>query len=455
MAAIAPDLRRAVPFLGFCLFLFASANRAAADQPQDILQVVNRVTTALTASEPAEAIAPFDKSFTGYAQLVADFSNLTSAYSISNEADVIDETDTEGDTRITLDWRLTLQNNDLGQSRQRRERVTLHLIRKGKHWTIVDLAPLSFFDPQRYMGEVGVLLFFVLSGFLITSLLREEDNKTGSISVRAFYIRRACRLMPALALFLIAIALLSALGVVTDVPKREFLAAIFYVRNIFGTSETFGHLWSLSLEEQFYTLWPFLFLVFGSKRMLRIAIAITVGVMCWRGVAIALHLFNYELGVFYLRPWFRFDAIAIGCCLALVRLPKSPAWLFAAAAGALALWSLYGEAISRPLFITLQTAFAGALLFSVIRGSALVRSLFSPAWLRWLGGISYSLYLWQQIFTVSLPAGAWLRIFPINLLAAFGIAILSRRFVEEPFLRFGRRYLARKASPQVAIPVAS
>jgi peptidoglycan/LPS O-acetylase OafA/YrhL len=304
------------------------------------------------------------------------------------------------------------------------------------------------------MGEMGVLLFFVLSGYLITGLLRDEAARTGTISLGAFYIRRVCRLLPALAVFLAGIALLRWMGLITDVPVRDFIEAIFYVRNIFGHSLSLGHLWSLSLEEQFYTLWPFLFLWLGAKRMSRVALGLSLLVMVWRGLAISLHLWEYNSGVFFQRPWFRFDAIAIGCWLALTALPKSPKGLFAFSAAGLMSWSLYGEQVSRPLFITLQTILAAAALFSVVQGGPIVRALLSQSWLRWLGGISYSLYLWQQIFTVSTPSIGWFRVFPLNMLTALSLAILSRRFVEKPFLEIGRRHLANRKSPQLARRVA-
>jgi peptidoglycan/LPS O-acetylase OafA/YrhL len=293
------------------------------------------------------------------------------------------------------------------------------------------------------LGEVGVLLFFVLSGYLITTLLRDEADRTGTIFLKAFYRRRAYRLLPALAVFLAGIALLRSMGVITNVSNRDFLAALFYLSNMMGRSQTLGHLWSLSLEEQFYTLWPFLFLLLGTKRMLPVTLCLIFLVMIWRGAAISLHLWNYETGVFYVRPWFRFDAIAVGCWLALVPLPPSPKWVFVLSASALIIWSLYGEQISRPLFITLQTILAATFLFSVVRGGLLVRALFSASWFRWLGGISYSLYLWQQIFTVSLSKLGWIRQFPFNILSAITLAVLSRQFIEEPFLKFGRRRVQR------------
>ena len=102
------------------------------------------------------------------------------------------------------------------------------------------------------MGEMGVLLFFVLSGYLITGLLAAEYQKTGGLDLRTFYIRRAFRLLPPLYLFLFVVAALEWLHIVRDVPFRDFAAAVLYVRNIFGSSQSLAHLWSLSLEEQFY-----------------------------------------------------------------------------------------------------------------------------------------------------------------------------------------------------------
>src|SRR5579863_3401722 len=100
------------------------------------------------------------------------------------------------------------------------------------------------------LDKLGVLLFFVLSGFLITGLLHRERSATGIISFRKFYIRRVLRLAPAFLLFLGVVLVLISLGWITDVPRREILECLFYARNIFGHSLSLGHVWSLSLEEQ-------------------------------------------------------------------------------------------------------------------------------------------------------------------------------------------------------------
>lgn len=107
-------------------------------------------------------------------------------------------------------------------------------------------------------GGLGVLLFFLLSGFLITGLLDREKTRTGAISLRAFYIRRVLRLFPALFIFLATQCVLIETRVVTDTPWYAVAACLLYVRNIWGRGSTTGHIWSLSLEEQFYTSWPWI-----------------------------------------------------------------------------------------------------------------------------------------------------------------------------------------------------
>lgn len=147
-------------------------------------------------------------------------------------------------------------------------------------------------------AHLGVLLFFVLSGFLITGLLYRERSLTGSLDFKRFYIRRALRLLPALLLFLSTVTLLMSFGLITDVSKTELLVCLFYLRNIFGHSLSIGHLWSLSLEEQFYLVWPLTFFLLPRKRASAIVAWICFTLIIWRGVAISLRLFPYEDGIY-------------------------------------------------------------------------------------------------------------------------------------------------------------
>lgn len=131
------------------------------------------------------------------------------------------------------------------------------------------------FGVFAYLGQLGVLLFFELSGFLITGLLWRENETSDGIDLGAFYIRRALRLVPALLAFFLFTALLSKARLL-DVTSYEFIVCLFYVRNIFGHSHAMDHLWTLSLEEQFYTFWPAAIKSIGIKRALPYAAAATL-----------------------------------------------------------------------------------------------------------------------------------------------------------------------------------
>jgi peptidoglycan/LPS O-acetylase OafA/YrhL len=175
-------------------------------------------------------------------------------------------------------------------------------------------------NPSPYFAtydKLGVLLFFVLSGFLITGLLHRERSVRGTINFRRFYMRRILRLAPALLLLLATVTALMRFGWITDVPRKEILECLFYARNLFGRSLSLGHIWSLSLEEQFYLIWPLAFTFLPLKRCATHITVICIVLAGWRGAAIVAHLFSYERGVFYMRPYFRFDSILIGACLVL------------------------------------------------------------------------------------------------------------------------------------------
>jgi peptidoglycan/LPS O-acetylase OafA/YrhL len=302
------------------------------------------------------------------------------------------------------------------------------------------------------LASLGVFLFFVLSGFLITSLLYAEKRDLGNVSLRNFYIRRVLRLAPALLAFLSVITILMAFRAVTDVPPYELVACLFYGRNFVGHSDTLAHLWSLSLEEQFYLCWPVVFAFLPLKRALQFSLWITVSMAMWRGLAIYAGLFVYGRGIYYMRPYFRFDSILIGACLAIAlarypeflsraqvfcrRTPAAPVWLVLFA------WSLWGEAISKPLYLTIQMVLIALLLLQLI----LAREgwsfrFFSQPPLGYIGKISYSLYLWQQVFLMTkTPDWGVIRRFPLEIVIIFALAILSYNCIERPALKLKKRF---------------
>ena len=103
-------------------------------------------------------------------------------------------------------------------------------------------------------GHAGVAVFFVLSGYLITTLLLREEDRTGGISVRLFYLRRSLRLFPALWLYLLVVGAIWLAGGLPQLPWHDFVSSLLYIRNFLGRGHETSHLWSLSIEEQFYLL---------------------------------------------------------------------------------------------------------------------------------------------------------------------------------------------------------
>jgi peptidoglycan/LPS O-acetylase OafA/YrhL len=302
------------------------------------------------------------------------------------------------------------------------------------------------------LAALGVFMFFVLSGFLITSLLYAERRDKGNVRLLNFYVRRVLRLAPALLVFLLVVTTLMVFRAVTDVPWYELLACLFYGRNFIGHSDTLSHLWSLSLEEQFYLCWPIAFSLLPLKRAFQFCVWVTGLMVVWRGLAIHFGIFDYSTGIYFMRPYFRFDSILIGACVAIPlaqypgllswarafcgRIPAAPVWVV------LFLWSFFGEAISKPFFLTFQMILIAFLLLQlVIAQQGFWYRLFSHPALCYVGKICYSLYLWQQLFLMTKrPDWGMIRRFPWDIFAIVALALLSYYCVEKPVLRLKERF---------------
>lgn len=175
-----------------------------------------------------------------------------------------------------------------------------------------------------FNGENGVFIFFEISGFLITSLLLQEHEKRGSISLRGFYLRRAFRILPPLYLYIGIVVLLGLAGRIL-LTRIDILSAMFFFHNISGTDVMWSleHLWSISAEEQFYLVWPFV-LVYCLRRPGRAGrMAASIGpiavilaspvlrVVLSRSHNPAIHHFGID--------FFKFDFIMFGCLVALLQ----------------------------------------------------------------------------------------------------------------------------------------
>lgn len=314
---------------------------------------------------------------------------------------------------------------------------------------------LRFFLPD---ASLGVRIFFVLSGFLITSLLLNERDATGRISIRGFYERRIARIVPASYLYIAAIGVLTALQV-TRVPLGSFLAAVTYTVNIprlWGHAAAsmqaveFGHFWTLSIEEQFYLFWPGMLVFLGNRWSRRLATACVFLFPLFR-MAVYPITPHQAFGPGPLRTiqdvimWGAIGAFAAHNGLVERMREHRMRWAYPWIAGVI-FFGVSGwlqaypfEGLDIYLLPTLQSLAALLLIFWLLSGKGGLLRKGLEAWpVAQLGLLSYSLYIWQQLFMIS-PAMHWLA-FPWNALTALGAAVLSYRLVETPMRKRIRQW---------------
>lgn len=318
-------------------------------------------------------------------------------------------------------------------------------------------------------GFLGVDLFFVLSGFLITSLLLAEFAETKKISLRYFYMRRLLRLGPALALYLVATLLVAfQTQSVSIIHQLKLIAfTVFYLTNwrmAFGWDSTLDPTaitWSLSIEEQFYLVWPLLLTACLAFKLKRRSITgglvlITLGIIIYRYALL-------EVGVDLTRLYYgsdtRADALLVGCVFGLLHSKKirlrNNAWLniaalaSAAALGLLIVTSQFGDLFLYRGGFTAVAVLSGMLIYVAANTPPRALSIvlqFAP--LVWLGHISYGLYLWHWLVVreVSLYwLGRWEG--TAKLALALAIATSSFYFFEKPINRLKSRFASRPHRP--------
>ncbi len=316
-------------------------------------------------------------------------------------------------------------------------------------------------------GFFGVDLFFVLSGFLITTLLLEEHATSGRISFRRFYERRARRLFPGLAAMLLGCLLIAALSAgsghldVARIRLEAIAASAFYAANIV---QIFSHsfpgeltpMWSLAQEEQFYLVWPVTLLVLlriglTPRRLAALLLSLAVSMMVWRAYLAWTHGPGARI---YFAPDTHSDGLVLGAALAGLAVAGIPRPI--AGFGRTSVPALLGFG-----FVVLavrSSSSAYALGFPIVEtiGLALILNglggrarLLSWRPLVWLGSISYGTYLWQ---------GPVLLLVGPGIVAAFvsvGLGYVSTRWIEAPFRAGGRARLGGVLAPAVARPAPS
>ena len=324
-------------------------------------------------------------------------------------------------------------------------------------------------------GFIGVYVFFVVSGFLITSLLITEHSSRGKISLKNFYARRARRLLPASALVIALTALASRIWLeplrLKDIGTDAVASGVFFANILFGVRGTyylqagqppspFQHFWSLSVEEQFYIVWPaLLMLLLWRSRDRHTRAIVTVSILSVASLALCiwqttqsqpwaffgLHTRAWELGI---------GALVALCWKYVEQLPNN----FRAVIGWLGLFAI----VVSGLTITEKMAFPGKLALLPVVATALVlmagqhahwgpQQILSLQPLQWIGARSYSIYLWHWPVLIIAESHAARALTVTERLIAIAASViaasLSHHFLENPV----RHSVSLQAKPRLAL----
>jgi peptidoglycan/LPS O-acetylase OafA/YrhL len=319
----------------------------------------------------------------------------------------------------------------------------------------------NHFGLEWINGALGVLIFFVLSGFLITWLMLKETEKTGTVSLKNFYRRRVLRIFPAFyAFWLAGVVIYTVRGHYLDWPQA--LSALFYISNYWmglvpSDCLLFSHTWSLSIEEQFYLLWPALFLL-GLRNPRRLPWYLGIAIVAvWVHRAVLLLVFHVSQDYLYRAFDTRMDHLAIGCLVAillrghkldgLARAVTRSAWLPLLTLALLFATQTWHDSTTYIFTIgyAIEPLLTAIFLMQLIRFSETGGwRVFSNPVTAYLGRISYPLYLWQQLtlFTAKhmLDGKPVALQFAFALAVTVGFASASYFLVEKPFLKLKSRY---------------
>jgi peptidoglycan/LPS O-acetylase OafA/YrhL len=315
-----------------------------------------------------------------------------------------------------------------------------------------------------FNGALGVNIFFIISGFLITTLLIKEKELFNKISLKNFYLRRTIRIFPAY-YFLLFIYFILQINNLLYLDPTNWFSNLTYTKQFFpsGDNEA-AHLWSLSSEEVFYLIWPFIFSRVNNKSVF--VILLLIGII----TISRFFQYNYPLPSYTNTIFSTGDSIMVGCLIALYNerivlfIKKMGNWnffLFPAImlfvfifsrlyyysslnqqAGNINSSLFFLQSIAYSLFgnIGLITnIFIGLLIVYSINIKSLWFTFLNNRIMDYIGKLSYSIYLWQQIFTQDKP---FFHSFPIILLLVFIFisACISYYLIEKPFLRLKKRY---------------
>jgi peptidoglycan/LPS O-acetylase OafA/YrhL len=304
------------------------------------------------------------------------------------------------------------------------------------------------------LGGFGVSIFFVISGFLITTLLLKEKVKHGEISLKNFYIRRVIRILPVAYLFLLCVVILNY-AFSMNLPAITFVKPMLFVEN-YGDHTKFtptGHFWSLSVEEHFYLIFPFILSKSLKNYLITtfVLILITpISILLFFHYKSHIFLINWIIEVFKVELGHGIVAIMVGSLLAIflfkfprIKLPefKYPdVWLLA-----ILLLSFLFHNYQLPFIgVIISPIFTSLLVLSVIYyRKCLIFNFLNLKPIIYIGTLSYSLYIWQQIFVYDQPWGHSFRYghsLILNIVLLVITAMISYHLYEKPILKLKERF---------------
>lgn len=308
-------------------------------------------------------------------------------------------------------------------------------------------------------GEIGVEIFFVISGFLITTLLLKEKVKHGTVSFKNFYIRRFLRIVPVSFLFLFLMIFINK-PLQLGITNKSFSTAFLYLKNIpfRNSSEWFtGHYWSLSIEEQFYLFFPF-FIVYQTNKFIIFSVILMI----------SLPFLNicgfHNVGVFYTNHVIHFLTFSV-----IILLGKGSASILVGSLYSILLFKrvININKLNKSYFLSFillvfscylltrasyfYVEFVSIVFFPFIIGYVIILNLQKKNFLRLfldnpilqkIGVLSYSIYIWQQLFTSNRTwhLFKFSDTFIVRLILLFLVAYISYNFYEKMFLKFKMRF---------------
>lgn len=310
-----------------------------------------------------------------------------------------------------------------------------------------------------HLGVLGVQVFFVISGFLITTLLLKEKVLKADISLKDFYFRRLLRIMPVAFLYLLCIAVLNAFFHL-NIPLRCFVGATFFVANLayFQGSWYTAHYWSLSIEEQYYLVFPLLLKRFTRKihLFLVFAILIIIGLRTWA------YSFTFPDSALMRTIGFliyQSDGVLIGSLMAVLCFKRKLPLKFLERNGVyisivlpICIWLFHSgiigyDSVNPAISCVLIALF---ILCCMICRHSLLYNLLNHKYIMWLGRLSFSIYIWQQLFTSTDGKFGPFTKLPLNVLLLAVTSYCSYFLFEKRFLLLKEKF-SRPGSPKPEI----